>query len=272
MVDISCIGPLARSAADLLVEFETLLGPDPEETAFQFTLPPPRTGGLQGLRVAVWPRDAAAPTDPEISAALEELAKALRREGAKVSLAARPAFAPRAAFEVYLALLAMAVSGRASAAELDAARARADEYGADAAHADAVMARAAGASHGEWLLANERRGQIRRAWGRFFQDWDVALCPAFAVPAQPHRHEAPTHALALMVDGRRTRWNEMLFWPGITGGFHLPASVAPLGISQEGLPFGVQIVGPLYGDRTTLMVAGLLERAWLAATPPPGWA
>jgi amidase len=253
------------------VEFETMLGPDPEETAFQFSLPPPRTGGLQGLRVAVWPRDAAAPTDPEISAALEELAKALRREGAKVSLTARPAFAPREAFEVYLALLAMAVSGRASPEELDAARARAGEYGADAVHADAVMARAAGASHGEWLLANERRGQIRRAWGRFFQDWDVVLCPAFAAVAQPHRHEAPTHALALMVDGRRTRWNEMLFWPGIVGGFHLPASVAPLGISREGLPFGVQIVGPLYGDRTTLMVAGLLERAWLGATPPPGW-
>mgnify|MGYP003378188049 CR=1 FL=1 len=27
---------------------------------------------------------------------------------------------------------------------------------------------------------------MRRAWGAFFRDWDVLICPAFAVPAQPH--------------------------------------------------------------------------------------
>jgi amidase len=33
----------------------------------------------------------------------------------------------------------------------------------------------------------------------------------------------------------------------------------------------VQIVGPLYGDRTTIHVAGLLERHWRQFVPPPGW-
>jgi amidase len=269
--DISCIGPLARSAADLSMGLQTMAGPDPEETAFRYALPAPRVRGLRGLRVAVWPRDEAGPTDPEISTALEALATALRREGAKVSLTARPAFAPREAFEVTLELLSMALSGRASPEELEAEAARAAEYGADATHADAVVARASGASHGAWLVANERRLRLRRAWGSFFQDWDVLLCPAFSAPALPHRHEAPTHLLTLRIDGRETRWNEMLFWPGIVGGFYLPASVAPLGISREGLPFGVQIVGPLYGDRTTLMMAAALERSWLGYTPPPGW-
>jgi Asp-tRNA(Asn)/Glu-tRNA(Gln) amidotransferase A subunit family amidase len=55
-------------------------------------------------------------------------------------------------------------------------------------------------------------------------------------------------------------YNDMLFWPGLTCGFHLPASVAPIGVSKAGLPIGVQIVGPLYGDRTTIQVAGCWRR------------
>ena len=271
MTDISCIGPLGRAAADIALGFDVMLGPDPEETALRYALPAPRLPGLHGLRVAVWPRDDAGPTEPQISAALEALAVTLRREGAKVSLTARPDFAPREAFEVYLAVLAMALSGRASREELDEVAGRAAAYGPEATHADAVLARAAGGSHGDWLVANERRHRIRRAWGGFFQEWDVLLCPAFPVPAPPHRHEAPTHALTLAINGHETRWNEMLFWPGIIGGYHLPASVAPLGLSREGLPFGVQIAGPLHGDRTTLAVAALLEKAWRGFTPPPGW-
>jgi amidase len=63
----------------------------------------------------------------------------------------------------------------------------------------------------------------------------------------------------------------MLFWPGITCAFHLPASVAPLAVSKAGLPIGVQIVGPFHGDHTTLHVAELLEQHWRAFVPPPGW-
>ena len=40
---------------------------------------------------------------------------------------------------------------------------------------------------------------------------------------------------------------------------------------SDGLPIGVQIVGPLYGDRTTIGVAGLLEQAWRGFQAPPGW-
>jgi amidase len=35
--------------------------------------------------------------------------------------------------------------------------------------------------------------------------------------------------------------------------------VTPVGLTQAGLPIGVQILGPLYGDRITIHVASLLE-------------
>ncbi|NYE95193.1 Asp-tRNA(Asn)/Glu-tRNA(Gln) amidotransferase A subunit family amidase [Psychromicrobium silvestre] len=40
----------------------------------------------------------------------------------------------------------------------------------------------------------------------------------------------------------------------------LPATVIPTGLSPEGLPVGVQIIGPLFEDRTTLRLAELLEQ------------
>jgi amidase len=45
----------------------------------------------------------------------------------------------------------------------------------------------------------------------------------------------------------------------------------PLGMTEDGLPFGAQLVGPFHGDRTTLRVAMLLEEAWRGFEAPPGW-
>jgi amidase len=41
----------------------------------------------------------------------------------------------------------------------------------------------------------------------------------------------------------------------------LPSTAVPLGLVDEGLPVGVQIVGPWLEDRTPLKSAGLIERA-----------
>jgi Asp-tRNA(Asn)/Glu-tRNA(Gln) amidotransferase A subunit family amidase len=56
-----------------------------------------------------------------------------------------------------------------------------------------------------------------------------------------------------------------VFWAAIASLCLLPATVAPLGFSTTGLPIGVQIVRPLYGDRTTIEVARMLEHAWETA-------
>jgi amidase len=47
--------------------------------------------------------------------------------------------------------------------------------------------------------------------------------------------------------------------------------VAPIGFSPSGLPVGVQIIGPQFGDRTTIEFARLLEREYQAFVAPPGY-
>ena len=268
--DIAVIGPLARSAGDLALAMDLLAVPDPAVTAMRYDLPkPPKS--LKGLRVAIWAEDAASVTDPEITTQLLALGRALKREGARVGFAARPEFDRREGFGLYLRLLGSVLMGRVSPEEKARIRAEVAAIPADRDDADVIIARMADATHGDWLGWNERRHRIVRAWGAFFKDWDVVLCPAHGRAAMPHRHDAPTWDLTADVGGQQVRWNELLFWPGITGAFHLPGTVAPLGVTSAGLPVGVQIVGPMYGDRTTIAVAAMLEKAWRGFVAPPGW-
>ena len=58
---------------------------------------------------------------------------------------------------------------------------------------------------------------------------------------------------------------------GLTGVVYLPSTVIPVGVTSEGLPVGVQIAGPFLEDRTTLALAGHLERILGGFTRPPGY-
>jgi hypothetical protein len=60
--------------------------------------------------------------------------------------------------------------------------------------------------------------------------------------------------------------DEQLFWSGVTCGFYLPSTVAPIVRSRDGLPIGVQIVARPYEDRKTIAVASLEAfKRWLRA-------
>jgi amidase len=268
MTDISVIGPLARSAEDLAIALDLLAVPDPAETELTLGLPKLPSKTLHGLRVAIWPEEAGQATDAAITASLHDLARALRAEGCKISLVARPAIDPAHAYRLFVELESAALSGRlapeARAEMHDLVAGLAD----DDQSTDAVWLRATEMPHHQWLALNEQRHAVRRAWGEFFRQWDVLICPAFGLPAFPHMEGLPRER-RIAVNGTSVAYNDLLFWPGVIGGFHLPATAAPLGETGAGLPYGMQIVGPLFGDRRTIAVAALLERAWRRFVPPP---
>lgn len=107
----------------------------------------------------------------------------------------------------------------------------------------------------------EAQGGLESAWDRWFERWDVLLCPVMAVAAFPHDYAAPPLERLVTVDGEQRPYAELLSWCGMASVAGLPATVVPLGLTAEGMPVAVQIVGPRGGDRTTLAVARLIERA-----------
>ncbi len=271
-LDMAVVGPLARSADDLAIGLGIMAGPEEGEGAWQLKLPAPRQKGFAGLRVAVMTSHACSDVDAEMQAGLEQLAKFLRKEGAKVSMTARPGFDLAEGHALYIEMLrATTAVGLDDAGAERWERVRAGQAADDASYY-AQMARGITMSHREYLQKNERRQRMRKEWEKFFRDWDVLLCPQAASPAFPHDQAGERHERTIEVNGKRVPVTDQMFWAGPASFYLLPGTVAPLGMSAGGLPFGVQILGGMYEDRTTIEVARMLERGWRAFTPPPGWA
>ncbi len=149
--DISVIGPLSRSATDLIAALDILSAPDPDETGLTLNLPAPRFTSLKDLRVAVWAEQPGATTDSETVAAMHTLADSLERQGVSVSRSARPAFDPIKAYYLYLRLLDTGWSGRSTDAQIEEKRKRVAALSPDDGSADAIMARTVDTTHRAWL-------------------------------------------------------------------------------------------------------------------------
>ena len=136
----------------------------------------------------------------------------------------------------------------------------------------AQMVRANTMAHRDWLALNEQRHRMRLAWAAFFREYDLLLCPAAASAAFPHDHVGERHERTIVVNGKRVPTTDQLFWAGYPCVSYLPSTVAPIGLTKSGLPVGVQIVGPQYGDRTCIEFARFLEREYYGFIPPPAFA
>ncbi|MET0325644.1 MAG: amidase [Ilumatobacteraceae bacterium] len=265
---ISVVGPLARSAEDLAVALKVTAGPDLED-GYRLALPAPPTS-LAGLRVAVWlDQPDIAPVDDAVTGPIEEAAKALAAAGASVDFGARPAFDVGEAHAAYLQVLMATMSARDP--EYDRLAARADELEPGDESPYARSLRNSTARHRDIVLANAAREGQRWAWRAFFQDHDVLLAPITVTPPFPHDHSQPLIARTMTVNGVAVPYFDQLFWAGLAISAHLPATAAPVGLTPDGLPVGVQIIGDAYRDRTTIWAAGQLARQIGGFTPPPGF-
>jgi amidase len=94
--------------------------------------------------------------------------------------------------------------------------------------------------------------------------------PISATPAFGHDH-SPMSGRTIDVDGAQQGYMQQAFWAGLASLAHLPATVIPTGVDENGLPIGVQIVGPAFGDRITVGLARVLENAGYAFARPPGY-
>jgi amidase len=74
------------------------------------------------------------------------------------------------------------------------------------------------------------------------------------------------------IDGESHPYDDQIVWAGIANLTGLPATAVPVGLSENGLPIGVQILGPYLEDRTTIALAALIEREFGGFVPPPGYA
>lgn len=248
--DLAVVGPMARTVDDLELGLDVLAGPDRWlSPAWRVDLPAPRAAGLDGLRIAAWLDDPYCPVDASTRRVLGSLVTTIESAGGTVDVDARPGFTLEKADTVFRQLLFAALAGEHSREKIEHMAANTDDTPLGAVKRGAAM------RHRDWLAWNERRLQLRERWREFFVDHDAILMPVQPRGAIPHDQSMPQWGRTAEIDGVERPYLDLFGWTGPAGAGMLPATVVPAGLGDDGLPIGVQIVGPFLHDRTTLALA-----------------
>ena len=248
--DLAVVGPMARTVEDLELGLDVMAGPDRwSAPAWRLDLPAPRSTEFADFRIAAWLDDPACPVDTDTTRVLGDIVAAVDEAGARIDTDARPDVTLEKAFRVFGELLFAALAGGQPKESLDA-------FAADDTESPlGWIRRSTAARHRAWLANNERRLQIRQRFAEFFERHDALLMPVHPRPAIPHDQSLPQFARTVEIDGVERSYLDLWPWIAPAGLAYLPATVVPVGISAQGLPIGIQIVGPFLHDRTVLQIA-----------------
>ena len=237
--ELAVVGPMARSAADLALAMEVLLGPTAEQgVAWRTQLRPPRCSRLAGARLLMLDNHPLAATDTATRQAFAAFSARLAAEGAQLlhpdDLA--PGLLPDLTQQHrhFVSMLMTIVSRGAPGTTR-----------CISAH--------------EWMALLDEQLRCRRAWAALFEQVDALISPPFGTAAFPHTDEPDWAQRRLMIDGDASEFGHQLAWAGLATFPGLPATVLPVGRLPHGLPLGVQILGPWGEDRTPLALAHAIE-------------
>lgn len=269
--DLVTAGPMARSAADLSLALDVVAGAaGPAAAAWRLELPKPRKTRLKDFRVSVVTDSPVAEVDEPYRAAIRSFAARVRAEGAEVIEERLPFTDHAAHHETYVQLLRGSASVRLPDLEFQAAVRWAAEPDRNASRYVQQSMRAYTQRHRDYIKAEEQRARLKRDWAAFFEKIDLVVAPVTTCAAFPLDEAKPREQRTLRINGHSVDYNDQLFWAGLATLPSLPSTVVPIGLA-DGLPVGVQVIGPYLDDRTTLAFASELERIY-PFVPPPAFA
>jgi aspartyl-tRNA(Asn)/glutamyl-tRNA(Gln) amidotransferase subunit A len=243
-------GPLARSVADCALLLQAIAGADPRDPATVAEPVPDFSAGLdqgvRGLRVGI-PREYFFEiVEPEVERLVDEAIATLERLGALIEEVSLPhAEHAQTAGNVIM-------SSEAAAWHASWLRERPQDYGAD------VLQRIRGGLlvHAtEYLHSQQMRTLIQQDFRDAFRRVQVVVSPTVPLVAPPiGRTFEPGGPLNL---APRSIANRITVPCNLTG---MPAVSVPCGFS-DGLPVGLQIMGPAFAESLVLQVAAAYESA-----------
>ena len=105
----------------------------------------------------------------------------------------------------------------------------------------------------EWFAYRDTQARTARQWKRLFEDFDFVFAPIAPFVAQPHSSQSVDQR-KVMINGELHSFMEALAWPGIANLPGVPATAVPVGAS-DGLPVGMQVIGPRLGDLDCIAAA-----------------
>lgn len=259
---LSVLGPMARTVPDVCLLLSAMIGDDSRDPlattihgkqirrAEDFH--PPVALDLSSLRVAITPDFGFAPTEKIIADAFAEKTSAFRHIFARAEDASPDCTGTDESFEILRAVGFLA-------SHLEKVTTRPRDVGPNVR---ANVEEGLRYSAQDVARALTLQTQVYQRWQSFFQSHDVIITPAITISPRKWTELFPAE-----IDGKPTR--TYFHWLALAYAVTLPGHPAlslPVGIDRNGMPFGLQIVGPRGGDSLVLRVAAELEKL-LAGEP-----
>jgi Asp-tRNA(Asn)/Glu-tRNA(Gln) amidotransferase A subunit family amidase len=241
---LSVDGPLAASVRDLVLALRVMAGSHPADP-LSWPVPLGDEVDVSRLRVAVSEDLGWAPVDPEVRRAFRAAVDRLADDGAQVS-EAHPDAGPATRLWNDIAL----PEGFASEGSL------LEHDGIDPVTREITESGRA-ATAADYLDAQERRTAFTDTWESFFEQYDVLLAPSMPLAAFSTDVTGPAEIDGTPVDPFFDDWCALALPANLTG---QPATAVPTGLASDGLPVGLQVMGPRWSDLRTLAVAARIER------------
>jgi len=244
-------GPMARSVADVAFLLRVMAGPDPRDPGCE--RPDPAivhgdlTRELRGLRVAWAPDLGGLPLDPRVRGVLDAQRATFEALGCIVEDACPDLTSADDIFLTIRRWRTAAIYGPLLSAQRSLMKPElVEEIEAGAALRGSDVA-----------AAMLRHGQLMERVRRFFDHHAVLLCAVNQVPPFDADQAWPASVAGVPME-HYVAWMRSAYWISATFG---PALSVPAGFTGDGLPVGLQIVGPFRDDWTVLQVGHAFEQA-----------
>jgi Asp-tRNA(Asn)/Glu-tRNA(Gln) amidotransferase A subunit family amidase len=252
---IGVVGPMARTIADVRLLFEVMAGPDPGDA---LSAPVPwrsyRENEVRGMRIGVLESDALGMATPETRAAVERAAKSFAELGFTVEPFRLNGLDH--AIELWWFFFGPVIGNlfqHSIAGHEEQISPMLREYLSYATSGNPITL-------DQFTKACADRDFLRAEILRQMQETPILLSLVSTSPAFRHG-QGNYHPGTGYRDTMRFSQ-----WLNLTG---FPAASVPVGVSNEGLPIGVQIIGRPYEDELVLAVAEAVEQSRGPWQAPP---
>jgi amidase len=258
-------GPLARSIQDLRIAFEAVRGPDGRDME---VVPLPQAAfdlkSLADCRIATT-KDLGLPISGDTARAIDNATNQLKKAGCVVETVSPSGFDFDVARRTHGQIAGTEISVSLPLIARQISRIVIPlKFGADPIVS--AFRRGARLRMKDYAKALEVRDHLKAIMDQFLSGWDAWLCPVAAGPAFTHRRSGKP----IDIDGEKlSYWTATI---GHTSMFNLtghPVVVIPLGLSDEGLPIGAQLVGHRWRDLELLAIAQAVADCCALCQHPP---
>lgn len=255
---IGVVGPMARTVADLKILFEVMQGPDDgDPSSAPVPLRWPGKEHLRNIRIGYFEDDGRTPVTPETRTAIRTAAAGLHDAGFRVE-----PFRPNGLelarqlwwkfFGITGGMLLRPLTEDRDADLSPILREFSGWVAAEPPHTAQSLL-------DMWM----QRDELRMCMLRQMREYPILLCPVASIPAFRHGERS------WKVENQEVKYLDAWSyceWFNLLGN---PAAVVPIGVSPDGLPIGVQIVGRPWEEEMVLEIANVVEEECGGWRRPP---